>query len=215
MRCLTDYERRVAGLIDYSRWLSGGTDAKKALMNSILQFTNEYFGMETELFFDMPEGFEAANGLTDPDTGNISVNEALFGGHDAFLPLFIFLHELRHGIQQARTELFSKEIAMNCAHIIQFDGTGYSIRGKDVITVKMEGTREFYTELYLGSPVEMDANRFAYEMLRPVCDDEALEEHYRIWTPSYTIIPKERMLEEFINACKQIDMLAERQTSKA
>ena len=209
MHGLTDYEKQIAGLLDYPRYISGDAEAKKALMREILRFTNDYFGMGTELYFTMPEGFEAAHGLTDPDTGNIRVNEALFDDGAPFLPLFIFLHELRHAIQKARVELFSKEIAVNCSHMIQFDGTGYYVDGETVITVKLDGEQAFYTELYLGSPAEMDANGFAYRLLRPICDDEALSEHYRIWSPSYTIIPKENMLDEFMKAAKRIDRLAE------
>ena len=208
MCSLPEYEKQIAGLVDYPRWLSADNEAKKAILKAILNFTNDYFDMGTELFFTMPEGFEAAQGLTDPDTGNIRVNAALFDDGAPFLPLFIFLHELRHAIQKERTELFSEEIAMNCSHIIQFDGTGYLVDGDTVITVKLDGEQAFYTELYLGSPAEMDANRFAYDLLRPVCDDEGLHEHYRIWSPSYTLIPKEHMLDEFMKACEQIDRLA-------
>ena len=215
MHGLSDYEKQIAGRLDYPRYISGDAEAKKAIFNEILRFTNEYFGMSTELFFTMPEGFEAAHGLTDPDTGNIRVNEALFDDGAPFLPLFIFLHELRHAIQKARVELFSKEIAVNCSHMIQFDGTGYSVDGDTVTAVKLGGEQEFYTELYLGSPAEMDANKFAYDMLRQVCADEALEDHYRIWTPSYRIIPKERMLEEFMKAAERIDRLAEETANNA
>lgn len=215
MHGLSDYEKQIAGRLDYPRYISGDAEAKKAIFSEILRFTNEYFGMSTELFFTMPEGFEAAHGLTDPDTGNIRVNEALFDDGAPFLPLFIFLHELRHAIQQARTELFSNEIAVNCSHMIQFDGTGYFVDGDTVIAVKLGGEQAFYTELYLGSPAEMDANKFAYDMLRPVCADEALTEHYRIWTPSYKIIPKERMLEEFLKAAERIDRLAEETANNA
>ena len=209
MHGLSDYEKQIAGLLDYPRYISGDAEAKKAIFSEILCFTNDYFGMSTELFFTMPEGFEAAHGLTDPDTGNIRVNEALFDDGAPFLPLFIFLHELRHTVQKARTELFSKEIAVNCSHMIQFDGTGYLVNGETVTTVKLDGEQAFYTELYLGSPAEMDANGFAYRLLRPICDDEALSEHYRIWSPSYTLIPKENMLDEFMKAAEKIDRLAE------
>ena len=205
---LKEYENLIVELIDYRKWLSGDASTKKQMMQEILRFSNGYFGMDVELSFTLPEGFEAANGLMDPETGDIMVNESLFDDPREFLPLFIFLHELRHGIQKAKTELFSEEIAVNCEHIIQFDGTGYRVEGKTVTTVQMEGPREFFTELYLGSPAEIDANRFAYETLRQFGDDEALEEHYRIWSPSYKVIPEENMLGEFLKACEQIDRLA-------
>jgi len=208
---MNEYEKEIVKLVNYSQWLSADDETKKAMMIKILQFTNDYFGMDVELSFTMPEGFEAAYGLTDPETGNIMVNESVFEEEQHFLALFFFLHELRHGIQKARTELFSEEIAINCNHEIQFDGTGYLVDGKEVITVHMDGSQDFFTELYLGSPAEMDANKFAYDILHQVCDDKELDEHYRFWSPSYDIISKDNMLNEFLKACKQIDLLAKEQ----
>lgn len=214
MCCLSEYERRIAGSIDYQRWLSGSTDTKKAMMSDILQFTNGFFGMSVGLSFSMPQGFESALGLTDPGSGDIMVNGDLFGDSRQFLPLFIFLHELRHGIQKNKAELFPEETALNSSHVIQFDGTCYRIDGETVTTVRLDGAQEYFTELYLGSPAETDANRFAYDMLRRVCDDEALEEHFRLWSPTYKIISEDDMPGEFLKVCERIDVLAEEQKKK-
>ena len=45
--------------------------------------------------------------------------------------------------------------------------------------------RSFFTNIYLGQPYEVDANKYAYEQVKKICgDSDDLRNLYESWTPS-------------------------------
>lgn len=45
--------------------------------------------------------------------------------------------------------------------------------------------RDCFTRMYMSLPYELDANAFAYEKTKEICDDTAeLQELYSYWTPN-------------------------------
>lgn len=53
---------------------------------------------------------------------------------------------------------------------------------------KLEGSIEFFTELYLGQPHERDANDFAYERVKALLGaSQELQELLAFWTPKKPI----------------------------
>ena len=49
---------------------------------------------------------------------------------------------------------------------------------------KLEGGEEYFTNLYLGQPYEVDANTYAYEQVKKIYgDSEDLRKVYEFWTP--------------------------------
>lgn len=201
---LISFERQLIEQLNLARYLQD----KQAFLQEIFQFSRDFFGLHNQLRFFMPDGFEAAEGLTDPVSGDICLNSALWPSLPALSPLQTMLHELRHSIQAARPALFPPEIAVNNTHVIQFDGTGYLIRGGEIVTVKLPGEQSYYTELYLASPCERDANAFAHRCLKAAGAGAEADEHYKFWSPRWTHFTEAQANHEFLNAAACIDRLA-------
>lgn len=64
------------------------------------------------------------------------------------------------------TERFDELISRSRLYVIQYDGTCYKLVDGEWKECKLEGSIEFFTELYLGQPHERDANDFAYERVK-------------------------------------------------
>lgn len=53
---------------------------------------------------------------------------------------------------------------------------------------KLDGSTEYFTELYLGQPYEREANDFAYEKVKALLGDSPeLQELHAFWTPKKPI----------------------------
>ena len=63
-------------------------------------------GLVCHLSFDMPEAYEEANGMYDPETDTVFVNAALLKGRSDSEKAFYLFHELRHAEQYAHPERF-------------------------------------------------------------------------------------------------------------
>lgn len=201
---LQSFERALMEQLNLARYLQD----KQAFLLEVFQFSRSFFDLKNRLRFSMPPGFETAEGLTDPVSGDICLNAALWPGLPWLSPLQTLLHELRHSIQATRPELFPPEIAVNNTHVIQFDGTGYRIRGSEAVTVKLPGAQDYYTELYLASPCERDANAFAHRCLKAAGAGAEADEHYQFWSPRWTHFTEAQATDEFLNAAAEIDRLA-------
>lgn len=185
---------------------SAGMDTPtKVLMERIFLPVKETLELLTELCYTMPEGFEQAYGVTDPITGDIHVNEALWADSDPVAPLFYFLHELRHAMQTAHPEWFSRAVQLNARYILQYDGTAYKLEHHEILEVKLSGEQAYFTELYLASPAEMDANAFTYRCLSGV-GGQKLEALYAMWLPRYTYFSPENAEAEFLKAVREIEI---------
>lgn len=176
----------------------------KTIMQHVFQLAKEELELNINLCYTMPEGFQQAYGVTNPVTGDIHVNEALWDPSNPVEPLFYFLHELRHAIQAAHSDWFSRAIQLNARYILQFDGTAYKIEQHEILEVKLPGEQAYFTELYLASPAEVDANAFAYRCLSGV-GGEKLERLYAMWTPEYRYFSKEEADGQFLKAVEAIE----------
>lgn len=208
---LNKLEQAVIRALDVGQWCAADSPQKELLLTNLLQSANETAGMHLRLSFSMPEGYESAYGLSDPPTGTIFVNRALWPSCAPLDPLYYFLHELRHGIQTALPKLFSADFALNRRYVIQFDGTGFRMDGNKVITVHLTGDQAYFTELYLASPCELDANAFAWRCLKAAGAPAKLEALRAMWSPRFCFFPEEKADEEFRKAAHEIERLASAQ----
>ena len=145
-------------------------------------------GLALHLCFEMPEGFEGADGMFDPDSRTVYINTDFPEGTPDFVRAFFLFHELRHASQYLCPERFSELIRRSLGYVIQYDGTCYKRVNGEYIECKLEGGEEAFTDLYMGQPHEMDANRFAYEQVKKLYgDSEKLREMYEERKPKEAI----------------------------
>lgn len=145
-------------------------------------------GLALHMCFEMPEGFEGADGMFDPDSRTVYINTDFPEGTPDFVRAFFLFHELRHAAQYLCPERFSELIRRSLGYVIQYDGTCYKLVNGEYIEFKLEGGEEVFTDLYMGQPHEMDANRFAYEQVKKLYgDSETLREMYEERKPKEAI----------------------------
>lgn len=209
---LAQFEKDVIAKLDLKAWSKATPAEKKAAMTELFDFAKKVFSLTIRLSFIMPDGFEMAYGLSDPVTGDIHINELRWASCDPIDPLFFFLHELRHSVQASHLALFPQEYALNSRYIIQFDGTGYKVENGTITSVRLEGTQDYFTELYLASPCERDANAFAYRCLKAAGADAHIDALYHMWSPEYRYFSEESALDEFKKAAAEINRLTAKQS---
>lgn len=209
---LAQFEKDMIAKLDLPKWSTADSMQKKSIMEGLFDFARNVFSLKIRLSFTMPEGFEMAYGLSNPSTGDIHINEALWTSCGSIEPLFFFLHELRHSVQASHLALFPQEYALNSRYIIQFDGTGYKVENGTLTSVRLEGTQDYFTELYLASPCERDANAFAYRCLKAAGADTHVDALYHMWSPEYRYFSEESALDEFKKAAAEIERLTAKQS---
>ena len=145
-------------------------------------------GLDLRLCTEMPEGFEGADGMFDPDSRTVYINTDFPEGTPDFIRAFFLFHELRHAAQYLCPERFSELIRRSLGYVIQYDGTCYKLVNGEYIECRLEGGEEVFTNLYAGQPHEVDANRFAYEQVQKLYgDSEKLREMYEERKPKEAI----------------------------
>ena len=118
------------------------------------------------LSFDMPKGYETANGTFDPTVNTLFINKEMLQSQPEYEQMFYLFHELRHALQYLHPESFDGLIARSRLYVIQYDGTCYKLVDGEWKECKLDGSTEYFTELYLGQPYEREANDFAYEKVK-------------------------------------------------
>ena len=201
------FEKVFTGRINLIKWYNANRNEKKAILVDLFDFTQNYFGLSASLSFSMPVGFEEAYGTTKPASGDIYLNETLWDTCEPIEPLYYFLHELRHSIQYACPTLFPKEYELNSRYVIQFDGIGYKIDNENTIEVKLGENTDYYTELYLATPCERDANLFAFRCLTNAGATGYIDMLYEMWSPKFVYFSEDTATEEFIKAVAEIDRI--------
>lgn len=136
------------------------------------------------LSFDMPAGYESANGTFDDETKTVYINaEALRDAPEQEKAFYLF-HELRHAMQYLCPGQFSEALRRSLQYVIQYDGTCYKRIDGAYRACRLDGGEERFSDLYLAQPHETDANAFAYERAKRLFgDSEALRNLYAFWTP--------------------------------
>ena len=162
-------------------------------------------GLELSLCFDMPEGYETANGTFDNGIQTVYINAKLLEAAPDCEKAFYLFHELRHAAQYLKPEQFPEVIRRSLQYVIQYDGTCYKLVNGDYAACELEGGEERFTELYLGQPHEADANNYAYEQARKIFgESDDLKKLYDFWTPKQPI-PDETYHAVYAEIYEQVD----------
>ena len=150
------------------------------------------YHLDLNLSFDMPSGYETANGTFDVETKTVFINEKYLSDAPDYEKAYYLFHELRHASQYLCSECFSDIIKRSLQYVIMYDGTCYKIIDGKYYECRLEGEEEYFTKLYLGQPYEVDANTFAYESVKEIYgDSEELKKLYRFWNPEQPILDEE------------------------
>lgn len=141
-------------------------------------------GLRLHLSFDMPEGYETANGTFDLKTKTVFINAAGLENCPDFEKLFYLFHELRHASQFLQPERFDELLVKSCCYVIMYNGVCFKLTDGTWQECKLEGSEEFFTKMYLGQPYEKDANSFAYSRVSALLgDSRELQELHSLWVP--------------------------------
>ena len=152
------------------------------------QYCREHM-LPLHLSFAMPAGYENANGTFDVSSKTVFINASHLNDALDYEKAFYFFHELRHASQYLCPSLFSNVIRRSLQYIIQYDGTCYKWVNGSYRKYKLDGSEEYFTNLYLGQPHEVDANRFAYEQTRKLYGDSAeLKALFDFWMPRQPVL---------------------------
>ena len=140
------------------------------------------------LSFIMPVGYENANGTFDPDRRTVYINMKRLDESPDYEKLFYLFHELRHASQYLQPERFGEMIIKSRHYVIMYDGFCYKFVNGEWKSCKLDGSEDFFTEVYLGQPYEMDANTFAYKEVSSLLGDSpGLRALYSLWMPKAAI----------------------------
>jgi len=145
-------------------------------------------GLDIKLSFDMPEGYETAYGTFDQAVDTLYINAKLIQSLSDHEQLFYLYHELRHASQHLHPVQFSELINISKNYVIMFNGVCCKLVNNNWKKCKLEGSTEHFSEIYLGQPYEIDANKFAYEQVKGLLGDlRELRELYLFWLPKQPV----------------------------
>lgn len=145
-------------------------------------------GLDIRLSFEMPQGYETANGTFDIKTKTVFINAEYLNEAPDYEKAFFLFHELRHASQYLCPDRFNNAINRSIQYIIMYNGTCYKWIGGKYIECKLDGGEEYFTNLYLDQPHEVDANTFAYEQVKNCLgNSEELRRLYDVWMPCHPV----------------------------
>lgn len=154
-------------------------------------YFNKYcreYDLDIMLSSIMPVGYENANGTFDPVSRTVYINVSMLDVHPDYEKLFYLFHELRHASQYLHPTQFDELIIKSQRYAIMYDGVCYKLVDGEWKTCRLDGSEDFFTEMYLGQPYEMDANTFAYEQVKSLLgDSHELQALYSFWMPKASI----------------------------
>lgn len=144
--------------------------------------------LDLTLSFNMPAGYETADGTFDVESKTVFINGDYLKEAPDYEKAFYLFHELRHSSQYLCPGLFSSMINRSIHYIVMYDGTCYKIVNGKYHECKLEGGEDYFTNIYLGQPYEVDANKYAYEQVKKICgDSDDLRKLYEFWIPSQPV----------------------------
>ena len=135
-------------------------------------------GLSVVLSWDMPQGYETANGKNAFSQSGRAAKCAGVRG------VFYLVHELRHAEQYQHPERFDAMIRVSLPYVVLYDGTCFRLRGETWQECRLDGGEERFRDAYLGFPYEVDANEFAAQRVKAFCGDSpALRQLWDCWRP--------------------------------
>ncbi|MBP5726441.1 MAG: GNAT family N-acetyltransferase [Clostridia bacterium] len=141
-------------------------------------------GLELNLCFDMPEGYENANGMFDDGQKTVYINRKGLEDRPEFEKAFYLFHELRHAAQYLCPDRFPEMIRKSLRYVIQYNGTCFKRINDEYAACELEGGEDRFSSLYLGQPHETDANTYAFEQAGKIFGkSEGLMKLYAFWMP--------------------------------
>lgn len=159
----------------------------KELENITKDFCNKN-GISVFLSYDMPIGYETSYGTYDVTVNTLFLNTELLQTAPHYEVLFYLFHELRHAMQYLCPSLFGDEIQESRFYVVLYNGVCYKLIGDEWRECTLPGSQEYFTNVYMSLPYELDANGFAYEKAKELCGDSAgLRELYTFWVPAMRI----------------------------
>lgn len=157
--------------------------------------------IEINISAEMPEGYENAFGTYDVLMNTLFINEKIIAALPEYEQLFYLFHELRHASQYLAPEKFSSEIQKSRFYVILYNGICFRLFENEWKECSIEGTGEYFRNLYMNLPYEKDANVFAYRKTSEILGDSAgLRELYSYWVPGCSF-----GIDEFIEVFGIID----------
>ena len=148
--------------------------------------------LKLTLSFDMPEGYETANGMFDVEEKIVYINREMLKDSPDFEQAFYLFHELRHAVQYICHKEFDDCIIKSLQYVIMFDGTCYKLVDGKYLECKLRGDDARFLQLYKGQPYEVDANNFAYEQVKEIFGKlSELRDLYEFFMPSISLSPAE------------------------
>lgn len=161
--------------------------------------------LQLKICFEMPEGYETANGMYDPESQTLFINQTKLKNAPAYQTLFYLYHELRHAEQYQWPERFETMIVQSLNYVVGYDGNCWKRINKTWKACRIAGSKINFTRMYLAQPNEADANAFAFQTVKEMLgDSEALEALYSFWKPAETVTA-----EQYNDLYRQIDRLTE------
>jgi len=140
-------------------------------------------GLSVVLSWDMPPGYETANGTFDPVAKTLFLNPAVLQSAPEYEAMFYLVHELRHAEQYQHPERFDETIRRSLSYVVLYDGTCYRLDRGGWQECCLSGEEDF-ADIYLGLPYEVDANEFAAQRVKAFCGDSpALRQLRDCWRP--------------------------------
>ena len=151
--------------------------------NLVLEFcANNH--LSVQLSYEMPAGYETAFGTYDVTINTLFFNLEMLKNAPKYEVLFYLYHELRHAVQYLNPEMFDMQIQESRVYVVLYNGTCYKLTDNDWRECALEDDESYFTNAYLSLPYEVDANTFAYEMVKNLCGDlPELRELYNAWMP--------------------------------
>ena len=166
--------------------------------------------LKISLSFQMPPGYETANGTFDPVKKTLFLNEEVLRGVPEYETAFYLFHELRHAEQYQHPERFDETIRRSLPYVVLYDGTCYRLDRGGWQECCLSGEEDF-ADIYLGLPYEVDANEYAYARVRSLCgDSEELGKLRDFWRPK-----RRRPEEVYQRLFQRIDEAIESARSRA
>lgn len=147
------------------------------------KFCNEN-NLDIQLSYDMPQGYETAYGSFDVTKNTLFINRQMLKNSEEYQSLFYLFHELRHAMQYCHPEQFDENIQKSCHYSILYNGICSKLVDNKWKSCVLSGEQEYFTNAYLNSLHEIDANTFAYKMVKSVLGQSLqLEALYNWWMP--------------------------------